>query len=121
MEKRITEEKNLTLAEVKEILKEREEKDPDTELSYVQRITLDYINKFSRFDAETSRKFVSDLTTKFGVEEKFAIQIANLSELPETEEELDMIFDKAEVMPTEQQKKEMLELIKEYTTRSEFL
>ncbi|MHA1300737.1 MAG: RNA polymerase Rpb4 family protein [Candidatus Helarchaeota archaeon] len=119
MEKKIIEEKNLTLAEVKAILKEREEK--ETELSYVQRITLDYINKFSKFDPEESRQFVDDLVSKFGIDENFAIQIVNLSNLPEKEEELDLIFDRADNKPTEEQKKEILELIKEYKLKSEFL
>ncbi|NVM00860.1 MAG: hypothetical protein HWN67_00870 [Candidatus Helarchaeota archaeon] len=119
MEKKIIEEKNLTLGEVKEILKEREEK--DTELSYVQRITLDYINKFSRFDAEQSRQFINDLKSKFGIEEKFAIQIVNLSNLPETEAEIDLIFDKADQPPSDEQKKEIIQLINEYKARTEFL
>ncbi|MFX0133795.1 MAG: RNA polymerase Rpb4 family protein [Candidatus Hodarchaeota archaeon] len=119
MEKKITEEKNLTLAEVKEILKAREEK--DIELSYVQRITLDYINKFSRFDTEESRQFVNDLTSKFGIKEKYAIQIVNLSHLPETEAELDLIFDKADQQLSDEQKKEIIQLINEYKTRTEFL
>ncbi|MHA1380356.1 MAG: RNA polymerase Rpb4 family protein [Candidatus Helarchaeota archaeon] len=119
MEKKIIEEKKLTLAEVKEILKEREEK--ETELSYVQRITLDYINKFSRFEAEESRQFVNDLVSKFGIDENFAIQIVNLNNPPETDAELDLIFDKSDKKPTDEQKKEILALIKEYKTRSEFL
>lgn len=119
LEKKIIDEKNLTLAEVKEILKERESK--ETELSYVQRITLDYINKFSRFEAEESRKFVDELTSNFGIEEKYAIQIVNLSNLPETTAELDLIFDKSDTKLTEEQKNQMIELIKNYKTRSEFL
>ncbi|MFX1451919.1 MAG: RNA polymerase Rpb4 family protein [Promethearchaeota archaeon] len=119
MEKKIVEEKNLTLGEVKEILKAREEK--DTELSYVQRITLDYINKFSRFEAEESRQFVNDLISKFGIEEKYAIQIINLSHLPETEAELDLIFDKADQTLSEEQKKEIIQIINEYKARTEFL
>ena len=119
MEKKIIEEKNLTLAEVKDILLEREEK--EEELSYVQRITLDYINKFSSFNSEESRAFVNDLISKFEIEENYAIQIVNLSKLPETPEELDLIFDRTEKKPTEEQKTQIIQLINEYKSRSEFL
>ena len=119
MEKKIVEERNLTLAEVKDILKDREE--TEVELSYVQRITLDYINKFSRFNSEESRQFVNELVSKFEIDENYAIQIVNLSKLPETVEELDLIFDKADKRPDEKQKLEILELINTYKSRSEFL
>ncbi|MHA1207672.1 MAG: hypothetical protein ACTSRF_00270 [Candidatus Freyarchaeota archaeon] len=46
---RILKERLLTLAEVKKILEERGTKG---ELSYVQRVTLDYATKFSQLPVE---------------------------------------------------------------------
>jgi len=70
------EEQLLTLPEVKEILTERGE---NSELGYIQRVTLDYTMKFAgKILVKNARKLVKDLVSKFDfVDEDIAVQIVN--------------------------------------------
>lgn len=74
MPKEVLEEKSITLEEVQETLKENEKKG---ELSYIQRVTLDYAIKFSQLAAEAAKKLVSELQTDFNLDLDTAIQIVN--------------------------------------------
>ena len=113
MEKKKFEEKLLTISEVKEILKEREES--GIELGYVQRKTYDYVLKFTTLSVEDSKRLFNTLIEKFNIEEKIAVQIVNLQyQFPETIDEIDLIFDKADSKLDEAQKEELLNLLKEY-------
>ncbi len=97
----------LTLAEVKNILQKREK---EGELSYVQRVTLDYVNKITGLTVQRARSLVKELV-KIGVNENTAIQIANA--LPEYKEELS-VFLTGEKNFTPEEIEEMLKKIKEY-------
>jgi DNA-directed RNA polymerase subunit F len=72
--KEVLEEKSITLEEVQQTLKENEEKG---ELSYIQRVTLDYAIKFSQLNAEAAKKLVGELQTDFNLDLDTAIQIVN--------------------------------------------
>jgi DNA-directed RNA polymerase subunit F len=72
--KEVLDEKSITLEEVQETLKENEKRG---ELSYIQRVTLDYTIKFSQLPVETAKKLVNELCTEFGVDLDTAIEIAN--------------------------------------------
>ncbi|MFX1521502.1 MAG: RNA polymerase Rpb4 family protein [Promethearchaeota archaeon] len=75
MPKKIMDEQLLTLPEVKEILTERGE---NSELGYIQRVTLDYTMKFAATDREKARKLVNELVSKFDfMDENMAVQIVN--------------------------------------------
>jgi DNA-directed RNA polymerase subunit F len=75
MPKKIIEEQLLTLPEVKEILIERGE--GNSELGYIQRVTLDYTMKFAATDREKACKLVSELVKFDFVDENMAVQIVN--------------------------------------------
>jgi DNA-directed RNA polymerase subunit F len=72
--KEVLDEKSITLEEVQEMLKENEKRG---ELSYIQRVTLDYAIKFSQLSVETAKKLVEELQTEMGLDLDTAIQIAN--------------------------------------------
>ncbi len=97
----------LTLAEVKNILQKREK---EGELSYVQRVTLDYVSKMTSLTVQQARNLVKELI-KLGVSENTAIQIANA--LPEYKEELS-VFLTGEKTFTPEEVEEILKKIKEY-------
>jgi len=111
--KEVLEEKSITLAEVQEILKENEKRG---ELSYIQRVTLDYATKFSQLPVEATRKLVSDLHTEFNLDLDIAIQIANC--MPTSLGELRSFTAGAkEGAPDQEKLKEILERIKKVTSR----
>jgi DNA-directed RNA polymerase subunit F len=113
--KDVFEEKPVTLAEVKDILKKRES---EGELTYVQQVTLDYVNKFCKYSIEDAQKLKEELLTKFKISEITAIQIVNLSTPPTSTLELNLILDKEPTTLTEDQKSELVALVKEYAEKA---
>jgi DNA-directed RNA polymerase subunit F len=113
--KDVSEEKPITLAEVKDILKKRES---EGELTYVQQVTLDYANKFCKYPLEDALKLKDEIIGKFKISEITAIQIVNLSTPPSSTLELNLILDKEPKTLTEEQKSELIALIKEYVERT---
>ena len=118
--KDIFEEKSVTLAEVKKILEKRAEDAAaaGAELSYVQQVTLDYVNKFSRFPREEAVKLIEELMTKFGLSERASIQIVNLYTPPVAAIELNIILDKEPVSLTEEQKGDLIFKINSYVEKT---
>lgn len=86
MPKKILSEKPITIAEVKKILEERGE----DQLDQFQRITLDYVKKFSKIDDKKAEELISTLTEKFGIDKVEAVQIVN--SMPKSIEELRPFF-----------------------------
>ncbi|MEM3000319.1 MAG: RNA polymerase Rpb4 family protein [Candidatus Bathyarchaeia archaeon] len=82
MVKNALSETKLTLPQVKKILEAIGEEN----LDQFQRRTLDYVNKFSKVDAETAEKLLKKLVEEFGLDEAEAVQIVNC--MPETVDEL---------------------------------
>lgn len=74
MPKEVLNEKSITLEEVQEMLKDNEKRG---ELSYIQRVTLDYAIKFSQLPIEKARELVVELQAEFGLDLDTAIQITN--------------------------------------------
>jgi len=66
------------------------EKAKEEELGEFQRRTLDYASKFSRIPAAKAEKLVKELSEKFQLERKDAIQIVNT--MPRYAEELRTIL-----------------------------
>jgi DNA-directed RNA polymerase subunit F len=75
-------EKRLTLPQVKSVLEAIGEEN----LDQFQRRTLDYVNKFSKVDVEAAEKLVKKLMKEFDLEEAEAVQVVNC--MPETVDEL---------------------------------
>jgi len=106
--KKIIKEVLLTLPEVRQLLEERSRE----ELNYMQRITLDYVSKFSKLPAEAARQLVNELTSAFGLKTETAIQIANI--LPDTVHELRVLLTTESKTFTSDELKRMMEVIKKY-------
>jgi len=101
--------KIVSLAEVKEMLmklgKERE-------LTREQKIALEHAEKVVKLSAKKTKDLIKKIMQVDGVNEKQAYKIADL--LPKDEEELMAIFAKETVMPSDEGKKKILEIIEEY-------
>ena len=82
MSKRELSENRLALPQVKKVLEAIGEEN----LDQFQRRTLDYVNKFSKLDAEAAEKLLEKLVKEFGLDEAEAVQVVNC--LPETVDEL---------------------------------
>ena len=72
----------ITLPEVKEILQEVK---PD-EMDQIQRWTFDFVTRFSKIDAKTSRKMVEEQMKECELKEEEAVELVNI--LPGSLEEL---------------------------------
>ena len=115
MPKDIYKEKPVDLAEVKEILLKRQ---MDSELTYVQQVTLDYVNKFCRLSLEDAEKLKEELIKRFKISEKTAMQIVNLFTPPTIPTELNIILDKDPEDLTEEQKTDLIDLLKSYLEKT---
>ncbi|WXG45628.1 MAG: RNA polymerase Rpb4 family protein [Candidatus Atabeyarchaeum deiterrae] len=113
MPKEVLEEKSVTLAEVQEILKENEKKG---ELSYVQRVTLDYSSKFSQLPLEIAQKLVDELQKEFKLDLDTVIQIANC--MPKSPSELRTVMGPAsESLSNQDRLNDIVEIIKKVAIR----
>lgn len=82
MGKRELGESKLTLPQVKKVL----ESIGEDNLDQFQRRTLDYVNKFSKLDADKVEGLLEELVREFGLDETEAVQVVNC--MPETVDEL---------------------------------
>jgi DNA-directed RNA polymerase subunit F len=82
MPKKTTEERVVTIPEVKKILESIGEEN----LDQFQRRSLDYVAKFSKADSEVAKELVKRLIDEFGLEVEEAVQIVNC--MPESIEEI---------------------------------
>jgi DNA-directed RNA polymerase subunit F len=115
--KKILDEERLTLAQVKEILLKRAQNDVE-ELSYLQKMTFNYVNEFCQLSLEDSLKFRNELIEKFEIPIEIATQIVDLRDLPSIIEELDIFFTKSSIRLSDEQKQQLLELILSYKEKN---
>lgn len=81
--RKILKSEEVTLAHAKKVLEEISE---NSELDYMQQITLDYVSKFLKIDFKSAEDLLSKLIKEFNLERHIAVQIVNI--LPKTIEEL---------------------------------
>ena len=86
--KKVIQEKPLTLAEVRLILKKRED---EGKLNYEQKVTQDYVKVFGKTDFTKIKKALKKLE-ELQVPKEQAVKIINIQ--PTTEEEIAVIFDR---------------------------
>ena len=102
--------KIVLISEVKEILSKLSK---ERELKREQKIALEHAEKVSSIPPEKARELVNKLMEIGRIEEKQACKIADL--LPKDEDELLAIFAKETYVPSKEETKKILELIKEYS------
>lgn len=107
--KRVVKEKPVPMSEVLKIL-EKEKK--DVELEYEQRLTYDYVQKFAKLSPQKAEELKNELLKIEKIREHQAVMLVDL--MPETKEDLELIFSKERTRLEEDEIKKILELIKKY-------
>ena len=115
MPKGILKSEEIPLPLVKKILSKRA-KEMKKELMYQQRVALDYASKFSKMTPSNATKVLDKLMNKYGLSRILAVQIINIA--PRIVDELRILFQvDRSVSLTEDQMKEIVELIQKNVTR----
>lgn len=107
--KGVKKEKPVTLAEAYEILKERKK---EGELEYGQSLTYDYTQKFASLDSKKVRELIKELLGIEKVREHQAVFLADM--MPETEEDVRLIFAKERTSLSDDDVKQILEIVGKY-------
>lgn len=107
--KRVVKEKPVTLAEVLEILKRAKK---EGELEYWQRLTYDHAQKMAKLKPDKARELKEELLKIEKIREHQAVAIVDL--LPETKEDVELIFAKERTVLEEEDIKRILELVRKY-------
>ena len=105
--KKTLESEPIPAAKVKEILEEFSEKH---ELSYEQNLTLDHATNLTKLSLEDAEKLIEELEAY--VEHKQAVRIADI--VPRDMADLRLIFAKERNAPSNDEMKEILEIIEKY-------
>lgn len=107
--KGVSSEKHVTLAKVLEILEKQKKRG---ELEYGQRLTYDYAQKFTKLDTKKAGELMEELLKLGNIREHQAVVLVDL--MPETEEDIQLIFTKERTRLREEDIKKLLELIDKY-------
>jgi DNA-directed RNA polymerase subunit F len=107
--KGVSNERAITLAEVLEILEKQKKRG---ELDYGQRLTFDYAQKFAKLDAKRARQLVEELLKLGNLKEHQAVALVDL--MPETKEDVQLIFSKERVRLGEEDIQKILDLINKF-------
>jgi DNA-directed RNA polymerase subunit F len=101
--------KVVTLAEVKEILDERQK---DGELSPEQKLSLEHASKFSRVDSKKAKKLVKELIELGFVSEINAVKIADI--MPSNADDVRLIFSKERASVEKKDIEKILSVVEKY-------
>ncbi len=101
--------KYLTLAEVKDILREENEK---RELNSLQKSALAHAEEFAKLSAEDSRKLVEELMQLDFVDERHAVKIADI--LPIHPDQVRVLYTKEKIVLPPEDIKKILNIVAKY-------
>lgn len=107
--KEVTDEKPVPLAKVLEILEKQKKRG---ELEYKQRLTYDYSQKFAELNIKDAEELIGELLKLEKIREHQAVALVDL--MPETKEDVELIFAKERTRLEEEDIKKVLELINKY-------
>ncbi len=107
--KRVIKEKPVPLAEVLSILEKTKK---EGELEYWQRLTYDYAQKFAKPKANKAKELIEELLKVEKIREHQAVAIVDL--MPETKEDMELIFSKERTKLEDDEVKKILEIVKKY-------
>jgi DNA-directed RNA polymerase subunit F len=105
-----SDERNVTLAEVKEMLEKAEES--REELSYEQKLAVEHARRFARFSAKDSQSLIKDLKAIDKVDPVMAIRIVDLA--PTHEDDIKALFAKSRINLDASDVQKVLETVAKY-------
>jgi len=106
MPREIIDDNEVTLPQVKKILKKREKQG---ELSFQQTITLEHATTFAKMTPSASKRLVKRLMKNYELTRFQAVQIVNIG--PTTPEELKTLIDLRSTSLTDEQLEEIAEIM----------
>ena len=120
--KKTLESKPIPAAKVKEILEEFKETHGDEKLSYEQNLTLEHATSLTKLSLEDTEKLIEEVEAFFEnleveIDPKVAIRIADI--LPRDMADLRLIFAKERNAPSNDEMKELLEILEKYDIEKE--
>jgi DNA-directed RNA polymerase subunit F len=101
--------KVVTLAEVKDILDERQK---DGELTPEQKLSLEHASKVSRIDSKKAKKLVKELIELGFVSEINAVKIADI--MPSNADDVRLIFSKERASVEKKDIEKILSVVEKY-------
>ena len=101
--------KMVTLAEVKEILQERQN---EGELTAEQKLALEHVQRFAKIDAKKARKLVKELMELGYVSEVNAVKIADV--MPTHADDVRLIFSKERASVEKKDIEKILSVVNKY-------
>ncbi|HEX9906944.1 MAG TPA: RNA polymerase Rpb4 family protein [Thermoplasmata archaeon] len=101
--------KIVTLAEVKDILGERQN---DGDLTAEQKLAMEHTQKFARIDSKKSRKLVKELTELGFVSETNAVKIADI--MPTHPDDVRLVFSKERASVEKKDIEKILSIVQKY-------
>lgn len=101
--------KIVSLAEVKDILTERQN---ESELTAEQKLALEHSQKFARIDSKKSKKLVKELTELGFVSETNAVKIADI--MPSHADDVRLIFSKERASVEKKDIEKVLSVVQKY-------
>ncbi len=107
MEKEILRERLVPVAEVRRILEERKQQG---ELSYLQRITLEHAQRFTKISIDRAYVLIKILQKDYGISEPIANQIVNV--MPKSIEELRVFFTGQKLVAVPKTDEELILILK---------
>jgi len=105
----VEDKKMVSLAEVKDILTERQ---AEGELTPEQKLALEHAAKFARLDSKKARKLVKELVELGFVSETNAVKIADL--MPTHADDVRLIFSKERASVEKKDIEKILSVIQKY-------
>lgn len=104
--KKVTEEKDISLSDVKNILTKRKK---EGELSYEQKLSYDYSAEFGKLAVTRVRELIDELMKIEGIDSAVAVQITDT--LPVDKDDLTVIFEKRRKTVSDADIKKILDLV----------
>lgn len=105
----VKEKEPVTFAQALEILKDRKE---EKELEFEQRLSYDYVQKFSELSSDESKKLIDELLEIPKLRKHQAVILAN--NMPKTKQDIRLIFAKERTSLKEDTVGEILDIIDNY-------
>lgn len=106
---KVIEIKPVTMAEAKEMLEKRAK---EKELSYEQKLADEHLRKFSRLKPAEAKKFLEELSSTVKMSPEVLSQVVNI--MPQTPDELRLIFAREKFSLKEDEANKILETVKKY-------
>ncbi len=101
--------KMVTLAEVKDILTERQ---GESELTAEQKLALEHVQRFAKIDSKKARKLVKELMELGYVSEVNAVKIADV--MPTQADDVRLIFSKERASVEKKDIEKILSVVNKY-------